>query len=264
MNAIASVIKPGLMTTVQDAGRPGARQFGVPLSGAADRLSFAFANRAVGNRWDSPALECTLLGPTLEFSASVLFAIGGADMDAHLNEKPVTHYEPIEATPGDRLSLKRASIGARSYIAIAGGLAGDKFLGSVATYLPAQIGGVKGRALREGDIIASLAIGETPKDIPTYAQPTIAHDWILRATHGPESSALEVRALADFFTNAFTADKRCDRMGLRLIGQHMSATLPAPMKSSPVFPGTVQCPPDGAPFLLLADAQTVGGYPRIA
>lgn len=264
MTAVATIIKPGLLTTVQDAGRPGARHLGVPRSGAADILSYALANAAVGNCWDAPALECTLLGPTFEFSASAGFALGGANMEAKLNDAPIPHYQLVNANRGDQLTLGRASIGARCYIAIAGGVVGQNFLGSAGTYLPASLGGIEGRALCDGDVIETQGKENTPVDIPSYLRPRLGHDWILRATPGPETKLLEPNALARFYSHGFIADKRGNRMGVRLTADPIRLEATPPMKSSPVFPGTVQCPPDGAPFLLLADAQTVGGYPRIA
>jgi biotin-dependent carboxylase-like uncharacterized protein len=264
MSAVATIIKPGLQTTIQDAGRTGARHLGVPQSGAADRISFALANAAAGNPWDAPALECALTGPTLEFSSPSGFALGGADMDASLNNAPVDLYRYYETHPGDRLTLGPARIGARCYIAIAGGIASDKFLGSVSTYLPARRGGIKGRALRGNDIVETGGAPGAPQEIPNYLRPILNRDCLLRAIPGPEANSFEPEILRCFFSTKFTADKRGDRMGLRMTGNPITAHSFQQMKSSAVFPGTVQCPSDGAPFLLLPDAQTIGGYARIA
>lgn len=262
---IARVAKPGLQTTVQDAGREAFRHLGVPRSGAADRLSLALANAAVGNPWDAGALECTLKGPTLTFEADCAFALAGADMAATLNGKAIAGYARCEAKAGDALALGSSTVGARAYIAFAGGVRGDDFLGSASTCLAARVGGVGGRALQAGDAIESAG-PETaaPEDVPASLRPAFGHDWILRALRGPEFERFDRDAARALFSAPFTADKRGDRMGLRLIGPALVAEHAGPMKSSAVFPGTVQVPGDGAPFLLLADAQTAGGYPRIA
>ena len=265
MTTLATTLKPGLQTTVQDFGRPGLRHLGVPQSGAADRISLALANANIGNPLNAPALECTFTGPTLRFERATTFALAGADMSATLNDAPVYYYRSHHAKAGDVLKLNAAITGTRTYIAIAGGIAGEDFLGSVSTYLPAGLGGIAGRALREADELqrADIAIA-SPIDITASYRPVFGHDWILRACPGPEAAAFDPKTLSRFFSAPFMADQRGDRMGLRLTGEAVCSADKTPMKSSTVFPGTVQCPPDGAPFLLLADAQTLGGYPRIA
>jgi biotin-dependent carboxylase-like uncharacterized protein len=265
MTVIATFHQPGLQTTIQDAGRRGARHLGVPQSGAADRVSLAFANAALGNPWDAPALECTMTGPALEFEMDIDFAIAGADMDAHLNDEPVGGYRRIGAKPGDRLVLGAAQAGARGYIAFAGGIVGVEFFNSVSTYMPAGLGGLEGRALRTGDAICSREAGALePVEIPDALHPNFGHDWILRATEGPDTENFNPKTIRNFFSAPFNADQRGDRMGLRLIGAKAAPEKALAMKSAAVFPGTVQCPPDGAPILLGPDAQTVGGYRRIA
>ena len=265
MTHLFDIIAPGLQTTVQDAGRPGFRHLGAPLSGAADRLSFALANVAVGNDWDAPGLECALTGPTLRFAQESVVAIAGADMPAMLNGAPIAPMTPCAVKSGDELSIGAARTGARSYIAFAGGIAGARFLGSSSTYLPAGLGGVEGRALRQGDHLAAVDLPFfAPSPPPLSLAPHLTHEWILRAIPGPELSVFDADFEKRLFTTPFTAGQRGDRMGVRLIGGSPATAAVAQMKSSPVFPGTVQCPPDGAPLLLLCDAQTVGGYPRIA
>ena len=264
MSKIATVIKPGAQTTVQDAGRMGARHLGVPQSGASDRVSFALTNTAVGNDWRAPALECLLGGLSLKFTAPCAFALGGADMHATLAGAPVTPYETCTAKPGDILDLKQAATGARSYIAFAGGLDSEDFLGSASTHIPAKLGGIEGRALQAGDVIARQDGSTSPTDIPADLRPVLGHDWFLRATPGPDIDDFDQKTQRRFFSTMFTTDQRADRMGVHLTGGDIKPVDLSPMKSSAVFPGTVQCPPDGAPFLLLADAQTLGGYRRMA
>ncbi len=265
MNAIATILKPGLLTTVQDFGRPGLRHCGVPQSGAADRFSFACANAALGNPPGAAALEATLTGPTLRFDCNLSFCITGAEMNALLNDRPVAAYTAIDARQGDVLSLGAARIGARSYIAFCGGLTGDDFLGSFSTYPPATLGGVEGRALQKDDRLCGASLtGHAVRTIPQSLRPVLTHDFILRACVGPDAAMIDPSSLEKFFATAFTVDRRAGRMGVRLNGVNIALADKRPMTSSAVFPGSVQCPPDGAPFLLLADAQTLGGYPRIA
>lgn len=265
MTALATLLEPGLQTTIQDAGRAGLRHLGIPLSGAADALSYALANAAAGAPPGAPALECAMSGPALRFDQEITFAIGGADMRPMLNDSPAPLYKPIIAKSGDILRLGAANIGARAYIAFCKGVAGDCFLGSASTYLPGGFGGYQGRILQKGDTLHSAELEPAPKAaIPHALRPVLAHDFILRATPGPEAAMLNGDTTHRFFATPYGADRRGDRMGVRLFGETLSANPPARMASSPVFPGTIQYPPDGAPFVLLADAQTVGGYPRIA
>ncbi|MEO1241206.1 MAG: biotin-dependent carboxyltransferase family protein [Pseudomonadota bacterium] len=264
MTTVAKVISPGPQTTVQDAGRTGLRHLGVPQSGAVDRVSFALTNASVGNHWDAPALECALGGLALEFTLKSAFALGGADMTATLNGAPVPQYQQCPVQPGDKLALNQARIGLNGYVAIEGGVAGADFLGGVSTHLPARLGGIEGRALRSGDVITNNGSPGTPTEISAHLRPSLSHDWFLRAISGPEFDLFDAAAQQRFFSSSFTADRRGDRMGVRLNGDPMTAPGTPSMKSSAVFPGTVQCPPDGAPFVLLSDAQTLGGYPRIA
>lgn len=265
MGVIASALAPGLLTTIQDLGRPGLRHLGVPLSGAADPLSLALANATVGNAADAACLECTLQGPTLQFRSKVTFALAGADMDARLNARATPLYEPQNAEEGDTLALGRAKTGARAYVAFAGGLSGDLFLDSRSTYPPAEFGGLAGRALKTDDMLKSAGSPRAAKkDIPDAFRLKFTHEFFLRAITGPEMSALTKGGVGTFFSTRWTVGRRADRMGMQLEGETLSLMDRPPMASSPVFPGTVQCPRDGAPFILLSDAQTVGGYPRIA
>lgn len=265
MNPLAEMLKAGLHTTIQDMGRPGARHLGVPLSGAADPLSFALANAAIGNVPHAAGLECVMSGPTLRFFHDTSIAVGGADMQPRLNNVRVPLYTAINITAGDELILGAAQIGARSYIAFSGGLMGSAFLNSVSTYAPAELGGIEGRPLRSGDKLSSmkLPIG-SPRDIPAEMRPRVSYEFVLRATTGPETESIGERQATKFFSSRFSASRRGDRMGVMLDGAPLEPAPSPPMASSPVFPGTVQLPPGGAPFLLLSDAQTVGGYPRIA
>lgn len=257
-----TVLKPGLQTTIQAGPRTGLRHLGVPASGAADPLSLALANRLVGNPWDAPALEATLLGPTLRFDSPVAFAVTGATARVLLNRNSVAHHETVFAEPGDELSTGAAETGARSYIAIAGGIAADDVLGSTSTYLPASLGGLQGRALEEGD-----TLGTAPPDCPHIRtpdefRPPMSSSWALRTC--PSFEANQLRDLDDFFEKNWHVGRRSDRIGIQLEGDELGIASDGRMPSAAVFPGTVQCPESGTPYVLSVDAGTVGGYPRIA
>jgi len=260
------VIKPGMQTTIQADPRIGSRHLGVPASGAADPLSLALANKLVGNALLAPALEVTFVGPRLRFECRAQIALTGASAVAELNDEPVAFHETINVSAGDELMLFPADVGARVYIAFAGGLIADEVLGSMSTYLPAGLGGFKGRALLEGDV---LQLGETaPQTVelqtPEKFRPPITARWMLRACRSVETSLLQDGQRGVLFNTHWKVSRRADRMGLALEGATLKVDSDGRLPSAPVFPGAIQCPADGVPFLLAVDAQTTGGYPRVA
>ncbi len=261
---IVTVVKPGLQTTIQSRPRNGRRHEGVPASGAADPLSLALANKLVGNAWDVPALEATLLGPTLRFEAPCAFAIAGAHAPVALNGTTVVPHQTQRAIAGDELAIGSVESGARVYVAMAGGFVADDLLGSASTNLQAGFGGHAGRALQSGDAIEVLG-GETDDvETPIEFRLPMSRSWALRTTAAAETGLLDGDSEARLFDTNWTVDRRADRMGLRLGGPKLRVASDGRMPSAAVFPGTIQCPEDGAPYMLSVDAGTVGGYPRIA
>ncbi len=260
-----TVVKAGLQTTIQSRPRTGLRHMGVPASGAADPLSLALANKLVGNNWDAPALEATLLGPTLRFDVSCAFAITGAQAAVTLNGRDIPMHETVFAEAGDELATGTADKGARFYIATAGGLAVDEVLGSPSTCLLAVLGGMQGRALEAGDVLR-LRPASVPEKLqtPDEFRPPMLASWALRACASSETHQLSGNSRDQLFDTNWTVSRRADRMGLQLDGPTLDVSSDGRMPSAPVFPGTVQCPESGAPYLLSVDAGTVGGYPRIA
>lgn len=259
-----TVIKPGLQTTIQSKPRTGMRHLGVASGGAADPLSLALVNRLLGNALDAPALEAALLGPTLRFDADCAFAITGAAAVATLNGASVNFHETLFANAGDEFVIGAAKKGARVYVGVAGGFEADDVLGSRSTYLLAALGGHQGRALEEGDTVLLR-----PKEVgslrtPDEFIPPMSSSWVLRACESFEASALSADARARLFETNWTVGRRADRMGLQLDGATLDVSSSGRMPSAPVFPGTVQCPEGGTPYVLSVDAGTVGGYPRIA
>lgn len=249
--------RAGMQSTIQDLGRPGYRAAGVPLSGAMDRFALRVANLLVGNEEGAPALEFTLLGPELEFTRDALIAVTGGEFLG------VPLWQPVRVAAGTLLSIGPAREGCRGYLAIAGGFSASRVLGSASVYLRAGFGGAYGRALRNGDVLRAPAPDRRvadhwridPRILPAYsASPRVR---VLRGAQCDEFGSA-------FFDASFSATTHFDRMGLRLKGPTLARHSREEIASSPVVPGTVQVPHDGQPIVLMADAQTVGGYPQIA
>ncbi len=256
--------QPGLLTTIQDQGRSGWRHMGVPFCGAADPLSLALANRLVGNSAAAPGLEMTLTGATLRFNLPTVFALAGGSAEILLNGRPTKSQHTCRVQIDDQLSVGPVRKGARTYLAVAGGFRADEVFGSKSTYLPASFGGHHGRIVKAGDVLKIGNAGAIePSATPAALTPFISDGWILRVVAGAEFEFMDPASGAIIFSEPFAASNRASRMGIELIGQHLKTSTPD-IPSSPVFPGTVQCPANGNPFLLMADAQTTGGYPRIA
>ncbi len=263
------IIAPGLLTSVQDAGRSGSRGCGVGASGAADRWSLAVANLLAGNEADTAALEITLTGPTLRLHRATTVALCGAAIAAHADGVALPGWRPIRLPAGCMLTLGACRLGARAYLAFDGGIDAPLALGSRSTDLRAGFGGHHGRALRAGD---SLRLG-MPRAAGSGSGPAqIASWWIGDATDLDFADSIAVRVLAGSDATLpddalcaveFSVDAASNRQGLRLRGTPLRLADLRERISEPVVAGTVQLPHDGQPIVLLADAQTVGGYPRI-
>ncbi|HSN52485.1 MAG TPA: biotin-dependent carboxyltransferase family protein [Woeseiaceae bacterium] len=260
------VLKPGLQTTVQAGPRRGRRHLGVPASGAADPLSLALANRLVGNALLAPGLETTLTGVSLRFESEAYVAVTGARAEVRLNGERVKRHRTLAIAAGGELDVGAAKQGARNYVAFAGGIAVDEVLGSASTYLPAGFGGFRGRSLRAGDRLPVRPCSEAPRLLrtPKEFRPHAGSSWALRACYGAEVELLSKESRFDLFDTNFSVGSRADRMGLQLDSARFDVSSGGHLASAPVFPGTIQCPEDGKPFLLSVDAQTIGGYPRVA
>lgn len=263
MSAI-TLISPGLQTSIQDNGRPGLAHLGIPQSGAADRLSLALANYCLGNPMNAAALEITLLGPHIKFHGNHHFALCGAEITATLNSTPIELGRAYPAKAGDILKLGTIAHGARTYLALAGGIKTDPFMGSQSTYMRARLGGHKGQQLQTGDTLNTGKPIASFKTLPRHIMPRYGKTMIMHMMAGPELGNLDDQTQEQVFQTRFMASRDTDRMGARLTADiKLNATDLASMSSSPVRPGTLQCPPDGQPILLGVDGQTIGGYARI-
>ena len=259
------VLAPGLLTTVQDRGREGWRHLGVARAGVLDAASAALANHLVGNHASAATLELTLQGPTVQLPQTTRIALCGAMVAAQFEDTTgqrttIPGGRPIDLPEGT-LRLGALHRGARAWLAIAGGIDVPSVLGSRSTDLRGGFGGLEGRALRAGD---ELRLGLSPK-IECDA-PCIPPWWIDPAMHAPDLPIHYVATThpvaASLASQPWRVSARSNRQGVRLEGN----ALPAPAGdgiSAAVAPGTLQLPPDGQPIVLLADAQTVGGYPRL-
>ena len=260
------VMQAGLQTTVQAQPRAGRRHLGVPLCGPADPLSMALANRLLGNPAMTPALEVTLSGFAARFESSTNVAVTGADCDVAINGKSIELHRSYRVAAGDVLRLGAARKAARNYVAIGGGLVGDEFLGSCSTYLPARFGGYKGRALRKNDVVEFLPKNDDGREsnTPKEFRPPFTGAWVLRACRQKNFADLSEADQRELFDKNFTVSARSDRMGLQLQGKTYELPTAGYLESGPIFPGCIQCPGDGQPYLLSVDAQTTGGYAQLA
>ena len=265
MTEALRVVQPGLFTTIQDIGRPQAIAAGVPPGGAMDRFAHSAANMLVGNARGAATLECTLSGPYLVAERDCLIAITGADLDPHVNGASVPGWTGVLLAAGDELTFGRRRTGARAYVAVGGGVAGDRWLGSMSTNLMCGRGGMDGRALISGDVISvhdstvPLIAGRTMSEHlrPRYEERT------LHAIAGPHFTRLQPESRQALFEATYAVSHDSNRMGYRLEG----ARLDAPgdeLLSFGLVAGVVQLPSGGQPILLMADHQTAGGYPIVA
>lgn len=251
---------------VQASPRDGYRHFAVPAAGPADSLSLALANRLVGNALGAPALEITYGGFDARATVPCAIAVTGAAQVVSVSGANSRAHETLHLRAGDTITLSMPRAGARSYLAVAGGVDADTVMGSASTYLPAGFGGKKGRALEVGDEIGFAAPAGQPPVLrtPETCRPVLTGRYAVRACPSAETGALSEASQKALFSGVFTAGRQASRMGLSLEGNRMDVQTDGMMKSAPVFPGTVQCPGSGTPIVLLCDAHTTGGYPRIA
>jgi antagonist of KipI len=261
------VLAPGMLTTIQDLGRHGSRHLGVGNAGALDAYSHSVANLLAGNPVGTATLEITLAGPRLAFDEDTVIALCGAQCEAAIDGIPLPGWRRAWVPAGAMLELHACRHGSRAYLAVSGGFAVDKVLGSASTDLRGGFGGLEGRALVAGDVLVT-----TRTAIPNVAKAAIARWWIDPSPDLEFGSTTLVRVLPGgdsttpgdaLFSRPWRVSNTSNRQGLRLEGDALDITDVRERVSEPVPPGTLQLPPDGQPIVLLADAQTHGGYPRI-
>jgi antagonist of KipI len=263
---VLHVTEPGLFTTIQDLGRPNAISAGVQSGGAMDRFAHSAANLLVGNDRARATMECTFSGPGLEAEHACLIAITGADFAPRLNGDPAPMWTSVFLGAGDRLTFGARRKGARVYIAVAGGVEADRWLGSLSTNVMAARGGKQGRPLKVGDTI-NVASDPSKPAVSGRQMPERFHPGYdvhtLHAIAGPHIKRLNTEARGLLFKMPYRVSRDADRMGYRLEGPAL-ATSGDELLSFGLVPGAVQVPHGGQPILLMADHQTAGGYPVVA
>lgn len=261
----------GLLTTVQDLGRPGYQRHGVPVAGAVDAGALRDANRLVGNDPGAAALECTLQGPRLRCLRATVASVTGADLGAVVERSDLGRWKPpprssFRLRPGNVLSFDGRRSGARAYVAFAGGLDVPLVLGSRSTYLRTGFGGYQGRALKRGDRLSILPVHATVPVGERLETETGCADPVLRVVWGPQDDHFTSGARARLEGAEYTIGDASDRMGCRLEGPTLEHRDPDSRQiiSDGNALGSIQVPPNGLPIVMLADRATTGGYPKIA
>jgi len=260
------VLMPGPFMTVQDKGRFGYQQMGIPISGALDPFAFRVANMLVGNPAESAVLEITVVGPQLAVLREVDVALTGAEMGFEVNHDSVECWKTIRVKPGDVINIQQVKSGCRAYLAVTGGIDVPVVMGSCSTYVSGKLGGYKGRPLKKGDILQRRegSLLNKPRLLSKSWVPHYPEDVLLRAIPGPQDGFFD-EGMETFFQSKFMLTAKADRMGYRLEGPpiQLKEKMPKSIISEPTMPGGVQIPADGQPIILLAE-QTVGGYTKIA
>lgn len=261
------VLNPGLLTTLQDLGRYGYEDRGVPPSGALDELSFALANALVGNRAGTGALEFTLLGGQFRVGpGGCVIAVTG-DLEVFIDDQPVAAYQCHVLRSGALLRIGRALSGARGYLAVGGGFLAEPVLGSVSTLMRGGLGGFAGRAVAKGDLLALAAPSQClPLAARAPAQRLLPQreQRPLRVVLGPQQGHFSAVEIQRFVTQTFAVSGQSDRMGYRLGGPVLSHLKGFNIVSDAISTGSVQVPGSGQPIIAMHDRQTTGGYPKIA
>lgn len=256
--------KSGLYTSIQDEGRFGVQDQGIPFSGALDKTSMHIANKLVGNPIDTPVLEMTMFGPSLLFEGSGQVSITGADMKAELNGEAVEIYTTINIESGDLLTFHDTNFGCRAYLGIGGQWQTQKWLNSfsaVPSLLKAK--GLNSRVEDGFEFVVDTHDAVSITSYPLQQRPIYSECYIVRVVTGPEFDQFDIGVIQDFFNKVFMVDADSNRMGYRLKGSLENYTPRGEEISSGVATGTIQISNAGSPIILMADAQTTGGYPRI-
>ena len=262
---IFEVIQPGPYTTIQDRGRFGYLQFGIPPCGVVDRFAYQAANLLVGNELGEAVLEVTVLGPVFSILEDGVIAITGADLSAQLNDSPLPLWGSVPVEKGDKLSFKGPKKGCRAYVAIGGGIDVPMVMGSRSTYVAAKMGGIDGRPLVAGDRIPKGKTYGTPdKHLPQEFIPAYTNHPTIRVILGPQDDYFS-EGIDILLNSEFRVTSKADRMGYRLEGPvvFQKEGVEKSIISEPSVPGGIQIPPDGQPIILLLE-QTIGGYAKAA
>jgi biotin-dependent carboxylase-like uncharacterized protein len=261
-----TVLNAGVSTTVQDLGRYGYQQYGVPPSGALDSHAFRLGNLLLGNAESAASLEITLPGCRLQACRDTVIAITGADLGATVNGQPVPLWESLAIRRNDIIAFSRYRNGCRAYLAVAGGIDVPQVMESRSTYLRARLGGFQGRRLGEKDTVhANKATRhEAGRKIPAEYIPVYGARIELKVILGPQDDYFTEKGVRTFLASTYSVSAQSDRMGYRLEGPQIEQRTSADIVSDGIPLGAIQVPGDGLPIILLGDRQTTGGYTKIA
>ena len=279
MSAGLKVVRAGLFDTLQDLGRTGFMALGMPTAGAMDRVALRLANALCGNPAGTAGLEIGVMGPDLLVEAdSVRIALVGPLSPALIEAPDRSQGAPPKPLDSDRTHLlKRGQVlkvgmvegSSTAYLAVAGGFALPPFMGSLSTYARAGVGGFQGRKLAQGDALP-LAREQAPTGGENkLGQPFDYGSGQIRIVWGPQDDHFSARGRRTFTESDYRVSKEADRMGIRFEGPTIEHAVSvdkggADIISDGIGPGAIQVPGAGLPIVLLADRQTVGGYPKIA
>lgn len=286
-----TILKPGFYTTIQDLGRTGYMQFGLSRSGAMDHFALKAGNHLVGNTEEAAGLECLLVTPSIRFEEETIFALTGAFVRPALNGKAVPMWTALYAGPGDILESASVLKGCRTYLTFAGGIDCPAVLSSRSTDKRSLIGGLeKGRALKAGDRLPNTMPvlcrrregyflpgnppeGDSPtenvmQEDPFDYLPDKDHGTalVLRVMEGPQQDALSIVGWKTLTSQVYAATSQSDRMGIRFQGPRIgfASGQDGNILTDAMIPGSIQVPPSGQPIVMMADAQTTGGYTKPA
>ncbi|MEY3577535.1 MAG: putative hydrolase subunit antagonist of KipI [Bacteroidota bacterium] len=273
-----TILKPGMMSSLQDLGRWGFQQFGVPIGGAMDKVSASLANIICGNDENEVVIEMTLHGTSIMFNTQTYCALSGGGCKAYIDDVELP-FNRLLWIPAFSIIKTTANLhGCRSYLAVSGGFSVKKVLGSASTYTPSGIGGTNGRNLVTGDMVAlkreqdrqaasglnmlANGVGISHWHAADLITPT-PEIATVHAIKGPEFDCFNIASQENIFNSVFTISSQSNRMGYRLEGKKFTLEHKTEMVSTAVTAGIVQITHEGDPIILMADAQTTGGYPRI-
>ncbi len=257
------VSQVGPQVSIQDCGRPGLMRFGVPASGPMDRASFAIANVALGNVASASAIEVSMGGLALEcVEGAVTFALAGGGFRLAVDDASTGSWRIATIRTGSKLVIRPGPWGSWTYLAFAGKLAADEWLGSVSTHGPSGLGG--GRLAVGQELVVEEAESRQNREgeiaCPVTARPRHA----MRVVLGPQDRFFSGETIDTLLTEPFVLSDSYDRMGVRLRGPSLQPSATLDMPSEAIVRGSIQVAGDGVATVLLADHQTTGGYPKIA
>ncbi|MBB6462914.1 5-oxoprolinase subunit C family protein [Flammeovirga kamogawensis] len=257
------IIKGGFLTTIQDSGRYGVQDQGIPVSGFMDESSAQIANSLLGNPINSAVLECCMIGCTIKAHTEFSIAFFGAHMELKLNNHIVSQGKIITLTTDDILSIGFAKQGMYGYLAISGSIDIPKIYNSKSTYLPSQFGGYKGRKLEKGDIISLSNLKILPNSFSVVKQQVFTNFMTLEVMRGPEWNDLPVESQQKLLSSTYTIGKDISRIGYRIEGKPIPLGEKKEIISSGMLKGTIQITSAGIPIIMMADSPTSGGYLRV-